>query len=56
MVSSWNVAERDALLRFAPKYFAYLKRSAGVSIANVDFFWMRDLDTAGQAGKKKNMF
>ncbi|CAO3683131.1 unnamed protein product [Umbelopsis ramanniana] len=29
MVSSWNVAERDALLRFAPKYFAYLKRSAG---------------------------
>ncbi|KAI9287807.1 hypothetical protein BC943DRAFT_201630 [Umbelopsis sp. AD052] len=29
MVSSWNVAERDALLRFAPKYFAYLERSAG---------------------------
>lgn len=31
MVSSWNVAERDALLRFAPKYFTYLKTSAGVS-------------------------
>ncbi|RUS13321.1 hypothetical protein BC937DRAFT_95501, partial [Endogone sp. FLAS-F59071] len=27
MVSSWNIAEKDALLKFAPKYFEYMGKS-----------------------------
>ncbi|GJJ78516.1 1-phosphatidylinositol-3-phosphate 5-kinase [Entomortierella parvispora] len=27
MVSSWNIAEKDELLKFAPKYFEYMERS-----------------------------
>ncbi|RUS34161.1 hypothetical protein BC938DRAFT_482212 [Jimgerdemannia flammicorona] len=27
MVSSWNIAEKDALLKFAPKYFDYMDQS-----------------------------
>ncbi|KAG0191355.1 hypothetical protein DFQ28_000368 [Apophysomyces sp. BC1034] len=27
MVNAWNIAEKDAFLKFAPKYFDYLKRS-----------------------------
>ncbi|KAG0320175.1 hypothetical protein BGZ99_004665 [Dissophora globulifera] len=27
MVSSWNVAEKDALLKFAPKYFEYMENT-----------------------------
>lgn len=30
MVSSWNIAEKDALLKFAPKYFEYMDKSAEV--------------------------
>ncbi|KAF9573280.1 hypothetical protein EC968_008819 [Mortierella alpina] len=27
MVSSWNIAEKDELLKFAPKYFEYMEKS-----------------------------
>ncbi|KAF9436888.1 hypothetical protein BGZ76_002689 [Entomortierella beljakovae] len=27
MVSSWNIAEKDALLKFAPKYFEYMEKT-----------------------------
>ncbi|KAF9352006.1 hypothetical protein BGX26_010091 [Mortierella sp. AD094] len=27
MVSSWNIAEKDALLKFAPKYFDYMEKT-----------------------------
>ncbi|KAI8086362.1 uncharacterized protein BX664DRAFT_264746 [Halteromyces radiatus] len=27
MVNSWNIAEKDAFLRFAPKYFDYIKET-----------------------------
>jgi len=27
MVSSWNIAEKDELLKFAPKYFEYMERT-----------------------------
>ncbi|KAI8068680.1 hypothetical protein BC940DRAFT_272721 [Gongronella butleri] len=28
MVNAWNIAEKDAFLRFAPKYFQYIKETA----------------------------
>jgi hypothetical protein len=31
MVNAWNIAEKDAFLRFAPKYFDYVKESDKVS-------------------------
>lgn len=27
MVSSWNIAEKDELLKFAPKYFEYMEQT-----------------------------
>lgn len=30
MVNSWNIAEKDAFLRFAPKYFDYVKETIEV--------------------------
>lgn len=32
MVNAWNVAEKDAFLKFAPKYFDHMKMSATVSL------------------------
>ncbi|KAG0261040.1 hypothetical protein BGZ95_004303 [Linnemannia exigua] len=29
MVSSWNIAEKDELLKFAPKYFDYMEKTHG---------------------------
>ncbi|KAF9124536.1 hypothetical protein BGW39_008124 [Mortierella sp. 14UC] len=29
MVSSWNIAEKDELLKFAPKYFDYMEKTQG---------------------------
>lgn len=34
MMNAWNVAEKDAFLKFAPKYFEHIKKSANVSIIN----------------------
>lgn len=31
MMNAWNVAEKDAFLKFAPKYFEHMKRSANVT-------------------------
>lgn len=31
MVNAWNIAEKDAFLRFAPKYFDYVKESVKVN-------------------------
>lgn len=30
MMNAWNVAEKDAFLKFAPKYFEHMKLSAKV--------------------------
>jgi hypothetical protein len=35
MMNAWNVAEKDAFLKFAPKYFEHMKRSANVSQPNL---------------------
>ena len=32
MMNAWNVAEKDAFLKFAPKYFDHVKKSANVSM------------------------
>lgn len=33
MVNAWNVAEKDAFLKFAPKYFDHMKMSANVGFS-----------------------
>lgn len=30
MMNAWNVAEKDAFLKFAPKYFNHMEKSANV--------------------------
>jgi hypothetical protein len=32
MMNAWNIAEKDAFLRFAPKYFDYLKTTDKVKV------------------------
>lgn len=34
MMNAWNVAEKDAFLKFAPKYFEHINKSANVSMTN----------------------
>ncbi|GAN05268.1 hypothetical protein MAM1_0086c04737 [Mucor ambiguus] len=34
MMNAWNVAEKDAFLKFAPKYFDHINKSANVSMTN----------------------
>jgi hypothetical protein len=36
MVNAWNIAEKDAFLRFAPKYFDYVKESDKVRFEKVE--------------------
>lgn len=36
MMNAWNIAEKDAFLRFAPKYFDYLKTTDKVKIHAVE--------------------
>lgn len=32
MMNIWNVSEKDAFLKFAPKYFDHLKKSTQVQV------------------------
>jgi hypothetical protein len=38
MVSSWNVAEKDELLKFAPKYFEYMAKTQSSPTVLVKIF------------------
>lgn len=41
MMNAWNVAEKDAFLKFAPKYFEHIKKSANVSVINYNFIYTK---------------
>ncbi len=34
MVSSWKIGEKEALLKFAPKYFEYMNKDPNVCTKN----------------------
>ncbi|KAF9992460.1 hypothetical protein BGZ80_008544, partial [Entomortierella chlamydospora] len=38
IVSSWNIAEKDALLKFAPKYFEYMEKTNEAPIVLAKIF------------------
>ncbi|KAF9956361.1 hypothetical protein BGZ65_002787 [Modicella reniformis] len=54
MVSSWNVAEKDELLKFAPKYFEYMTNThaAPTVLAKIfGFYTLKIKDSTGNALK-----
>lgn len=52
MVSSWNIAEKDELLKFAPKYFDYMEKTheAPTVLAKIFGFYTFKIKN-GQAGQ-----
>jgi hypothetical protein len=38
MVNAWNIAEKDAFLKFAPKYFEHMSQSSNVRLPIVLFY------------------
>lgn len=52
MVSSWNIAEKDELLKFAPKYFDYMEKThdAPTVLAKIFGFYTFKIKN-GQSGQ-----
>ncbi|ORZ13259.1 hypothetical protein BCR42DRAFT_355612 [Absidia repens] len=57
MMNAWNIAEKDAFLRFAPKYFDYVKESgsAPTILAKIFGFYSVQIRTLNEKKELLNM-
>ncbi|KAI8330990.1 hypothetical protein BC941DRAFT_475162 [Chlamydoabsidia padenii] len=53
MMTAWNIAEKDAFLRFAPKYFDYIKKSDKAPTVLAKIFGFYSIQMRGLDDKKQ---
>ncbi|KAI9266247.1 hypothetical protein EDC94DRAFT_32754 [Helicostylum pulchrum] len=56
MMNAWNVAEKDAFLKFAPKYFEHMKRSANEPSVLAKIFGFFTIRMKNTLDKKAPLF